>query len=319
MLNTHIKDRLQRLSDPSRGCGSAETPIKGVRLFWSRQSSGPVPLVYDAGIVLVFQGTKTGYLGDREFSYHADQYLVLTTPTPFECATEASPDTPLAGLYVDVDRLELAALKAAMAESGLRSFAPPPEEVSAGLAPVPMEIGMRRAGERLFAMLGDPGEAAVMGDAARQDVLFQALRSPQGDMLAGLLDETAPDQRVDAAIVALHDDFGASVAIEQLARDAGMSASAFHRAFKKRTGYPPLQYLKRIRLHYARRWLATTSEPVAQIARGVGYESVSQFSREYRRLFGEAPTALRQRPDPAAALAADSMRFPSAPPVATSR
>jgi AraC-like DNA-binding protein len=257
-----------------------------VRLFWARQASAAIPFLYDSGIVLVFQGRKIGYLADGEFTYDADNYLVLGMPLPFDCATYASPEEPLAGLYVDVERRELREL-VSLLEAFDAKYKTADEKTAASVEPAGFTEGMRSAADRLFLMLDDPLKCAVMGTAARREVLFQALRGPRANTLISLIRYASTDERIEA----------------------GMSVSAFHRAFKQKTGHSPIQYLKLIRLHYARRLLAFETHKIGEIARIVGYESVSQFGREYRRLFNEPPSAVRDNTTRLPLSVSDSMNF----------
>jgi transcriptional regulator GlxA family with amidase domain len=158
-------------------------------------------------------------------------------------------------------------------------------------------------------MLDDPLKCAVMGTAARREVLFQALRGPRANTLISLIRYASTDERIDRAMTALRENFAATVSVNDLAKEAGMSVSTFHRAFKQKTGHSPIQYLKLIRLHYARRLLAFETHKIGEIARVVGYESVSQFGREYRRVFNEPPSAVRDNTTRLPLSVSDSMNF----------
>ena len=299
---------VERLEEGSKACGSMQTAIPGVRLFWANQTTDPVPFLNNSGIVLVFQGRKIGYLADREFTYDADNYLVLGIPMPFECATYASTEQPLVGLYVDVERNELREL-VALIEANSAKVAVTDAKTASSIEPARLDEAMRRAGDRLFQILDDPLECAVMGAAARRDVVFRALSGPRANTLTSLVRFASADERIDRAMTMLRKNFVTTIGVEDLAAEANMSTSAFHRAFKQKSGYSPIQYLKYIRLHYARRLLFFETAKVGVIARKVGYESVSQFSREYRRLFGEAPSAARKNTTRLPSSVSDSMDF----------
>ena len=308
MRKSAISRRIEHLDDRSQSCGSVGTHIPGVRLFWARQASAAIPFLYDSGIVLVFQGRKIGYLADGEFTYDADNYLVLGMPLPFDCATYASPEEPLAGLYVDVERRELREL-VSLLEAFDAKYKTADEKTAASVEPAGFTEGMRSAADRLFLMLDDPLKCAVMGTAARREVLFQALRGPRANTLISLIRYASTDERIDRAMTALRENFAATVSVNDLAKEAGMSVSTFHRAFKQKTGHSPIQYLKLIRLHYARRLLAFETHKIGEIARVVGYESVSQFGREYRRVFNEPPSAVRDNTTRLPLSVSDSMNF----------
>lgn len=273
--------------------GVVPTKIDGLRMFWGREGSAAAPLIYDSGIVLVFQGRKVGYLGDRHFIYDADNYLVLTMPVPFECATEATVQEPLFGLFVDLRRQDLIPLIAQMEETGFKFPDCPRGEIGQAVAPAPISSDMACAAGRLLRSLSDPVSASLLGPELRREVLFHALRGPRGAALVAMTRHATSDDRIDRVLRAIQRDIARSVNVDTLAGEAGMSTSAFHRTFRETTGHSPLQYLKRMRLHAARRMIAFDAARVGDAAHQVGYESLSQFSREYRRLFGEPPTSAR--------------------------
>lgn len=289
MTEALIQRTLSRVL-PTAAVGLKPTETPGVRLFWSSKDSPPSPLAYDQGIVVIFQGRKTGFLDDRQFTYCPENYLVLTLPSPLVSATQASPATPLLGLFIHVLREDLAGLVSQLSELGAE---PDPNVAGPAAAPAPMLSCMRASSLRLLAALEDPVAARVLGPALRRETLFHALRGPRGGALASLLSQTGGDGRLDRVIRCMRENMAKPISVETLAQSAGMSPSAFHRTFRAKTGQPPLQYLKRIRLHTARSLIVFGGVRVSEAARRVGYESASQFSREYKRLFDEAPTASR--------------------------
>ncbi|WP_161492595.1 AraC family transcriptional regulator [Pseudophaeobacter leonis] len=276
-----------------QNAGVIPTKIDGLRMFWGREGSPAAPLIYDSGIVLVFQGRKVGYLGDRQFIYDPANYLVLTMPVPFECATEATLKEPLFGLFVDLRRQDLIPLIAQMEEAGFQFPDCAAGEFGQAVAPAPVSPEMDCAAGRLLRSLSDPVSTALLGPQLRREVLYHALRGPRGPALVALTRYATSDDRIDRVVRTIQRDIARTVTVDTLAGEAGMSTSAFHRTFRETTGHSPLQYLKRMRLHAARRMIAFDAARVGDAAHQVGYESLSQFSREYRRLFGEPPTSAR--------------------------
>lgn len=271
--------------------GLAATGIPGVRLFWAHAPGAASPLLYDRGIVVIFQGRKIGFLGDRRFVYDRDNYLALTMPVPFACATEASVREPLCGLFLDVSREDLAMILPLIEdEPSIQA-----RRASSAVTPVPCDEPMRSASLRLLESLTDPVAKRLFGESLRREVILAALRGPMGGALAGLMERQSDDRPLDPAIDLMRTNLAAPHRIEDLGEACGMSVSAFHRAFRARTDQTPLQYLKRIRLHVARRMIAFENVQVSIAAHRVGYESASQFSREYKRLFREVPAAARHR------------------------
>lgn len=269
--------------------GINATGIDGVRVFWTSTSTPPEPLVYDAGITILLQGRKNGTLAERAFVYDQDNYLVVTLPMPFLCSHEASELAPLCGLFVGASREDLSNL---MREMGDRQPLAPRSGATA-LAPAPVTDAMRMSIARMTSVIDDPLAARVIGPALRRELLFHALCGPCGPALARYAQQTGDDGRLDALIEGLRLDIAQPVSIEALADAAAMSLSAFHRAFRRRTGQSPLQYVKRLRLHAARDMIVYDRARIGDAARRVGYESVSQFSREYHRHFNVSAAAAR--------------------------
>jgi transcriptional regulator GlxA family with amidase domain len=160
-----------------------------------------------------------------------------------------------------------------------------PESMSS----VQIDEGMRASVERLLRCLQDPLECQVMGAARVRDVVFSALRGPQAGVLRALVEHHGQFARIAASVTYLHEHYAEALNVETLARCANMSPSTFHEHFKRSTLLSPVQYLKRLRLLKAQQLLAAEGLGVAQVALKVGYQSASQFSREYKRYFERNP------------------------------
>jgi len=154
---------------------------------------------------------------------------------------------------------------------------------------VALDDTMRGAVERLLQCLHDPQERLVMAQARLREVLFAALRGPNGHVLRALVEQQGQFARIAGALSWLHAHYDEPLQVDDLARRANMSASTFHEHFKRNTLASPVQYLKRLRLLKARALLVADALNVNQVALRVGYQSSSQFSREYKRLFNRSP------------------------------
>lgn len=302
-----LGEALRRL-DLSGTCGLAETHLAGVRLFWSKESGDVTSMAYEAGIVLVLQGAKVGYVGTKRFDYNAGNYLVLTAPLPLQCVTIASPETPVFGLFVEIDKGEVMDLVARLEAAG-SVLADGDDAYASAVNPAPMTDAMADAARRLWTTAIDPRRAAVLGPCARREVLFNVLSGARAAAVASLVRHGSGEQKLDRVVTWIRRHHATQMTVDALAEKAGMSPSVFHRAFRRKTGYSPIQYLKRLRLHYARRLLAYEGLRVGEAAQRVGYESVSQFSREYRRLFAEPPTAAKASAIAHPGAFAETMRF----------
>jgi AraC-like DNA-binding protein len=270
--------------------GSVDTDLPGVHLFWATEAVPRTPLLYSASIVIVAQGHKIGYLGDRRFRYDRETYLVLGVPIPFECETHASPDEPLLGTTVDVDVTRLHHLVASLGGSLHLDRRESAADPYAGVEPAHMDEAMIESTAKLLTCLRDPLDTKVLGSAAVEEVVYRVLRGEKGRVLYDLTQHSTPYADVARALRRMHRDYRESLSVDELARETAMSVSTFHRAFKRVTGDSPLQYLKKIRLDKARGMLVHQGMRVNSVAYEVGYESPSQFSREYKRYYKVSPS-----------------------------
>jgi AraC-like DNA-binding protein len=278
-------------SFPITDGGSSESRLKGVRFFKSTRPIPRKPMVYDPGICIVAQGHKIGYLGDRKFQYDADNYLVVSVTIPFECETYASPEEPLFGLYIDVDMAQLhdligrMGLQAEIGNAGEKSL-------PRGIGPAVMDKDMADATNRLIRCLQSETESQILGPGLVREILYRALCGGQAPVLYSLAMHSGTFSQVARALKIMQSNYAGKLDVEQLANTARMGASAFHRAFKEITSDSPMQYLKKVRLTKAKDLMVQEHIKAYIAADRVGYESSSQFSREFKRYFGQSPAEM---------------------------
>ncbi|WP_232827810.1 AraC family transcriptional regulator [Marinomonas shanghaiensis] len=272
--------------------GFSDTLIAHVRLMKCEKSLPRMPLIYRPGLTIIVQGRKIGYLGDREIHYNSGHYLVQTLPLPFECETFASQQEPLLGVSIDIDPIVLSELVSVSSDEDLV-----PSVSHFSMSSVPMSDDMIESVTRLIKALHDPHTAKVMGQNRVREVIFAALQSAQGDALRALVTNQGRFSLIVNSLKQLHQQLDQDVRVEQLAEEVNMSVSSFHHHFKNITGSSPLQYLKRLRLLKAQMLLNQGLLNVSQISLKVGYKSVHQFSRDYKRYFGAPPTKDKLRED----------------------
>ncbi|MCP5144942.1 MAG: AraC family transcriptional regulator [Gammaproteobacteria bacterium] len=275
--------------------GVISTGVPRVTFFWNDQPIPRAPLLYDAGIVIVGQGHKVGFLGGRRFEYDADTCLVLGVPVPFECEVHASPTEPLLGIRIDIDITSLQALVARVG-GGLGADGKGNRLPHAGVEPVSMNGPLLDASKRLIECLADPVDRQVVGPAVVDEIIYRILRGEQGHVLYTLTQHHTPYAGIARALARMHRDYRDTLPVEALAKESAMSVSAFHRAFKMVTGDSPLQYLKKIRLLKARGLLVFDGARVDEAAYKVGYASASQFSREFKSYFQVPPSLAHSLP-----------------------
>ncbi|GMG84600.1 AraC family transcriptional regulator [Paralimibaculum aggregatum] len=279
--------------------GMVEGQVPGVRLYWAQDYVPCTPVLYDAGLVIIGQGYKIGRLGAREFRYDPQTYLVVSVPMPFECETFATPEEPLMGVFIGIDRAmlgELVDLIDGTAPGAAGAAAGDPGWL--GAEPVRLDPGMADAVERLLLAHGNPADARALGPGLAREVVYRALTGGHGAALRALARADTRAACIARAIGRIHTGFTGRLPVAELAEEAGLSVSAFHRAFKEVTAETPLQYLKKLRLNRAKALILHNNLTPSRAAHAVGYESPSQFSRDFRRYFRHPPSEAQNIPGP---------------------
>ena len=279
--------RMVELLDPmATRDGMRPSSIDGVRLIRSACSVGSIPVMYEPSIVIVAQGRKRGYLRDQSFTYDARNYLTLTVPLPFECETEVAEDGPFLGIAIRIELSLLSDLLLTMETRNRPTLVVTPEST---VTATPLDLELSDATVRLLECMRSPMDANVLGPQIIREIVYRVLRGKQGGALQSLLFTDGPRMQMHRILHRMHSDYAKPFDLTALANEAGMSLSALHHHFKALTETSPLQYLKAIRLHKARMLMVQDSLGASIVAERVGYESPSQFSREFKRLFGVSP------------------------------
>lgn len=271
--------------------GASESRLKGVRFFKETQHIPRKPMLYAPGICIVVQGYKIGYLGGRTFRYDANNYLITMVTMPFECETFASPDDPLLGLYIDIDMAQLHDLIGQIGLQTENGYAGE-KTLPQGIGPAIMDEDMADSTNRLIKALQSDTDAKILGPGLVREILFRALCGTQAPVLYSLAMYSGTFSQVARALKTIQSDYANKLDVDQLARTANMSSSAFYRAFKEITSDSPMQYLKKIRLSKARDLIVQENMKTYIAADMVGYESPSQFSREFKRYFSQSPAEM---------------------------
>ncbi len=278
-------------SFPAIPDGPSESRLSGVLLFQETRPIPRRPMVYNPGICIVVQGHKIGYLGGQKFRYDANHYLVTSVTMPFECETFASPEEPLRGLYIDIDMGQLRDLIGRMdLQTGVGNGGE--RALPLGIGPAVMDEGMLDAVTRLVKCLQSETEAHILGPGLVREILYRALCGAQAPVLYALAMHSGTFSQMARVLKVMQTDYAKKLDVEQLADTAHLSVSAFHRAFKEITSDSPMQYLKKIRLSKAKDLMVQESLKAYLAADRVGYESSSQFSREFKRHFGQSPAEM---------------------------
>lgn len=262
--------------------GLHATALPWLRLIRASAPALPVPAVYDPGLVLVLQGRKRAQLGDRVVHYDAMQCLVVPmTMLPRGQVLEASPDKPYVCLRLSCETQALTEL--------LLDGDGPAEDADAGLHVAPVTAPLLDAALRLLQLLDHPQDLKTLAPLVQREILYRVLTGPLGARLRALAHTDGVTRRMGRVIEQLSRRFAEPLSIDELAALAHMSPSTLHLRFKQLTALSPLQFQKNLRLQQARKLMLGDGLDAASAAHRVGYESPSQFSREYARLFGLPP------------------------------
>jgi AraC-like DNA-binding protein len=261
------------------------TAIPSVRLLRSNRPLTRTPVLYDPGVVIVCQGRKRGYFGQRTFVYDAHQYLAVCAPVPFTMETDASATEPLLALYLHLDMPLAAELMLEIDRRGGTSNVAQPQSMMSS----PLDGAMHLSVQRLLQSLAEPMEAAVLGPQLLRELYYRILTGPQGAAMRAALTMQGRFGKISKALLRIHTSYDQALDVAQLAREAGMSTPSFHSHFRAVTCTSPMQYLKSTRLHQARLLMVRNGMTAEAACQAVGFESPSQFSREFKRLFGLTP------------------------------
>ncbi len=261
------------------------TKVPGLLLRKYDKLSGPTSYMHDPSICLVAQGAKRVFLSDEEYVYDSNHFLITSVGLPILAQViEADKQKPYLGLVLKLDLREIAQL---MVDSNFKRACP--KQSKRGIAVGKLTAPLLNLFKRLLDLLDEPENIPVIAPLIQREILYRLLISEQGPRLQQLAMTGSHSQAITQAIDWLKGNYTKQLRINDLAARVGMSTSTFHHHFRSLTAMSPLQFQKWIRLHEARRLMLTERQDVTNAAFQVGYESPSQFTREYSRQFGAPP------------------------------
>jgi AraC-like DNA-binding protein len=276
---------VRRFTDAQAGESPFATDIGGLVLLRSNHEKGPNHLIFKPALCITVQGSKWSTFGDQRFEYPAGQALVVSVEMPaLGRVTEASPEKPYLGIVLEFD---LAVMREVL--EGLDNPPVAGSDLKHAVFVSDFAGPLADCALRMVRLLEMPKAIPMLYPAIMREICYWLLTGPHGSEIVKMTLVNSHAQRLISAIHALRDRFAEPVRIEELAGIAQLSPSAFHRQFKALTSMTPLQYQKQLRLLEARRLLVSDPINVEAAAFEVGYESPSQFSREYARMFGTPP------------------------------
>jgi len=280
----------QQIRDLIEGCiqedGQIETGIKGVRLFRATTSIPCVPAVYEPSVIAIVSGSKEAVLDGKRHVYDNSRYLCCPMSMPIQAGTPAaSPAAPLFGVLVALDQRVMTELTMEMENSGggmqTANGKPPPN----GIRLARWDTSFADALLRLLQLSTNKLDAAILGEARLRELYYAILKGEAG---AFARQAFGPGNAIARSIAHVSSNLDAAISIDDMAKRAGMSRAAFHRKFKLVTTMSPIQFVKSMRLNSAAMKMAG-GMTVNEAAIDVGYVSPSQFSREFKRLYGQSP------------------------------
>jgi len=263
------------------------TAIDGVLVSRVERPDPPAPSMTGMVLAVIVQGAKRLALGDRVYEYHAGQYLVTSVDLPVTGQfLQIEPGRPALGFGLALEPSAVADLLLQAGPASVPRSAAAPSGIAVSDAPA----ALLDAVLRMVRLLDEPGDQAVLAPLLKREILWRVVTGEQGATVRQLGLPDSSLSHISRAVRWIREHFAQPFRVEDVARMAGMSVSAFYRNFQAVTAMSPIQFQKQIRLQEARLLLATRPGDVTGVAQRVGYDNASQFSREYRRQFGAAPS-----------------------------
>ncbi len=263
--------------------GIIQTELEDVRIYRITDASERQPQSYGPRIVFLFQGQKRIFIGDRAFIQDDSNYLVLAVPLPVECEMIASLDEPMLGVSISVTPETIVEILHQCDD------VQPAETVPEGFYTAKQTELVIDTVYRLLQSLRTSRDTRLLGPMIVKELIYRISYGEGGESLRAMAYRNRRFFMIARALDTIHEAFYENLEIQDLAAEAGMSISMFHANFKAVTNTSPLQYIKNIRLHKAKAFMLHDGLSAVSAALKVGYESASQFSREYKRFFGMTP------------------------------
>jgi len=263
-----------------------KTALDGLNLYRSEQEIGRQPIVYDPTICVIAQGRKKIYFGDYTSGYDRDNYLINSLTMPIEAeVVSATPDKPYLGLSLAIDPKIVSQLMLEMDRLVPQAEA---KQASSIISSAAVTDRLSDCFVRLVSLLDSPVDLEILAHGLKREIYYEVLKGPQGHLLRNCVTNLSGANRIAPVVHYIEENFHRSLDIETLAGYASMSTSSLHAHFKQVTSMSPMQFVKTLRLHKARLMLLS-GDPASEASYRVGYSSPSQFSREFKRFFGDSP------------------------------
>lgn len=281
-LHSHLISLVQDIAQ-NDGDYNTELPILAI----ARRSTAtdPMPCIFGLGLGVTVQGGKSVTLGEEVFEYGSGQALINSIDLPVvSYVTQATTAEPYLGLRLDLDANLIFQIATEMDASRVCKGG-----CSRAMSIIKLDDELLDALTRLIKLLNEPKKIPFIAPLIQREIIIRLLDGEHGPMLQHLAAVGSPSQQISKVIAWIKLNYTNNISVDELAAKAHMSSSTFRQHFRTITGLSPLQYLKNLRLQDARHWMLYEDIDAGSAAIRVGYESVTQFNREYARMFGEPP------------------------------
>ncbi len=288
VINTYTSNQklAQQIEKWTNGATQFETDIPGLTLSRWTHPTPPTSYTHNPSICLIAQGKKQVLLGGESFVYDSNHFLISSVNLPITAnILEASKEEPYLGLIMELDLQEISQL---IVDCEFR--VEQKKEAQKGIAVGTLSDSLLDAFIRLISLLDEPNSIKILAPLIKKEIFYRLLMSEQGLRLNQTVTSGSHSHQISKAIDWLKNNFVKPLSVGDLASYSGMSKSAFYTHFRSMTSMTPLQFQKKLRLSEARRLMLTENLDAMSTTFKVGYESPSQFSREYSRLFGAPPS-----------------------------
>ncbi len=270
--------------------GVCDTAYKGLFLYRSSVPMERKPIIYNPSICLIAQGKKRIFIDSREYCYDTDNYLINSVTMPVEAqALNVTSDKPFLGLSLAIDSYLISQLLIEMEQQEQEVNAQKPENI---IAASPVTERLHSSFIRLLECLNSEMDMKVLAPSLIREIYYEVLKGPQGKMLRNCVSNHSGANRIAPVVHYIENNFQQALDIGMIAQFAGMSSSTLHEQFKQVTSMSPMKFVKSLRLHHAHS-LLLSGALASEASYNVGYSSPSQFSREFKRFFGETPKEIQ--------------------------
>ena len=261
------------------------TNIKGVNLYKTTTYLPRAPLTYNFCLVFVLQGKKIGYLPNKKFEYDYKNYLVVPTTLPFECETYASKEEPYICILIDIKKEIMYEIISSLSKEESKNC----KNVQMAIFQDNVTQDIENSIYRLLKTLQSKEESDILGDSILREIFYRIAIGENAHFLHKMFLENKMEAKMTRTLKTIHSQYNEHLDIPTLAKEEDMSVSSFHTHFKKVTSLSPLQYIKKIRLNKAKDLLTRNDFQVNETAYATGYESSSQFSKDFKSYYGYPP------------------------------